>query len=192
MKSILQKRSFVSNRVETLNFRDFINAPKVERIKKPAIDEQFRSFHPHLLNEKSRSAATIPNLNNRHNFVPISKDKSRSVTTQSAIALNPTNQRNFAPVAKGNSANEKSRSQINGKSRSLTAYSIYFNPAAFFDPTFILIGAGVLAVAILEKKLAENGYTSIASTISSILRIALPGVALLSIIYLISHSSFLL
>jgi hypothetical protein len=134
MKSILQKRSFVSKRTETLNLREFMNESKV----------------------------------------------------------GPVNQRNFEPVAKGNLANEKSRSPINGKSRSLTAYSIYFNPAAFFDPTFILIGAGVLAVAVLEKKLAENGYTSIASTISSILRIALPGVALLSIIYLISHSSFLL
>lgn len=72
------------------------------------------------------------------------------------------------------------------------AYSLYINPAAFFDPTFILIGLGVLAVAILEKKLAENGLISIASFLSNILRLALPGVALASIIYLINHSSFLL
>ncbi|RYI25090.1 hypothetical protein EVU96_25085 [Bacillus infantis] len=138
MKSILQKRSFVSNRTETLDFKDFITGLKVERSKKPV------------------------------------------------------NERNFAPVGKGKLINEKFRSSLNEKYRPVKAYSIYFNPAAFFDPTFILIGAGVLAVAILEKKLAENGYTSIASAISSILRIALPGVALLSIIYLISHSSFLL
>lgn len=77
-------------------------------------------------------------------------------------------------------------------SKNLTAYSLYINPAAFFDPTFILIGAGVVVVAILEKKLAENGLISIASFLSNILRLALPGVALGSIIYLINHSSFLL
>jgi hypothetical protein len=78
------------------------------------------------------------------------------------------------------------------KRGNLTAYSLYFNPAAFFDPTFILIGAGVVAVAILEKKLAENGLISIASFLSTILRLALPVVALGSIIYLINHASFLL
>lgn len=72
------------------------------------------------------------------------------------------------------------------------AYSLYINPAAFFDPTFILIGCGVVAVAVLEKKLAETGLISIASFLSNILRLALPGVALGSIIYLINHASFLL
>ncbi|RVP93284.1 hypothetical protein [Sinorhizobium meliloti] len=78
------------------------------------------------------------------------------------------------------------------KRTNLTAYSLYINPAAFFDPTFILIGCGVVAVAVLEKKMAENGLVSIASFLSTVLRLALPGVALGSIIYLINHSSFLL
>lgn len=78
------------------------------------------------------------------------------------------------------------------KKPNFTAYSLYINPAAFFDPTFILIGCGVVAVAVLEKKLAETGLISIASFLSNILRLALPGVALGSIIYLINHASFLL
>lgn len=78
------------------------------------------------------------------------------------------------------------------KRGNLTAYSLYLNPAAFFDPTFILIGAGIVAVAVLEKKLADNGLISIASFLSTVLRLSLPAVALGSIIYLINHASFLL
>ncbi|MBN6890050.1 hypothetical protein ACUXCC_005543 [Cytobacillus horneckiae] len=85
------------------------------------------------------------------------------------------------------------RSQNPVKLRSsITAYSLYINPGAFFDPTFILIGAGIVVIAILEKKLAESGLISIASLLSYILRLALPGVALGSIIYLINHAAFLL
>lgn len=78
------------------------------------------------------------------------------------------------------------------KRRSPIVYSFYFNPAAFFDPTFILIGAGIVLVAVIEKKFADNGLISIASFLSAVLRISLPIVALGSIIYLIEHSSFLL
>lgn len=78
------------------------------------------------------------------------------------------------------------------KQRDLKLYSLYFNPLALFDPTFILIGAGVVLVAIGEKFLADNGFVFVASALSSILRLALPVVAAGSLIYLISHSSFLL
>lgn len=87
---------------------------------------------------------------------------------------------------------EEPNKTYTSKRANITAYSLYINPAAFFDPTFILIGVGVVAVAVLEKKLAESGLLSIASFLSNILRLALPGVALGSIIYLINHSSFLL
>jgi hypothetical protein len=72
------------------------------------------------------------------------------------------------------------------------AYSIAFNPLMLFDPTFILIGAGVVLVAVLEKQLAGNGYVFIAAALDSILKIAFPIVAVGSMIYLFSHSSFLL
>lgn len=78
------------------------------------------------------------------------------------------------------------------KRQDLTAYSLYINPLAFIDVNFILIAVCVVLVAICEKKLAENGFTFIASSISGILRIAFPVIAAGSLIYLISQSSFLL
>jgi hypothetical protein len=74
----------------------------------------------------------------------------------------------------------------------IKAYSIAFNPLMLFDPTFILIGAGVVLVAVLEKQLASNGFVFFAAAIDSILKIAFPIVAVGSMIYLLSHSSFLL
>jgi hypothetical protein len=73
--------------------------------------------------------------------------------------------------------------------QSYTAYSMFINPLALFDPTFFLIGAAVVLVAVLEKQLANNDQVFIASALSGILRIAFPVVAAGSIIYLISHSS---
>lgn len=73
--------------------------------------------------------------------------------------------------------------------QSFTAYSLYINPLALIDPTFLIIGAAVVLVAILEKQLANNDFLFIASALSGILRIAFPVVAAGSIIYLISHSS---
>lgn len=71
------------------------------------------------------------------------------------------------------------------------AYSLYINPLAFFDPTFFLIGAAVVVVAILEKQLANHGLIFVASAISGILRIAFPVVAAGSFFYLLSHVNFL-
>lgn len=96
---------------------------------------------------------------------------------------------NFKDFMKG-----KKESNISNtlKRQDLKLYSLYFNPLALFDPTFILIGAGVVLVAIGEKFLADNGFVFVASALSSILRLALPLVAAGSLVYLISHSSFLL
>lgn len=71
--------------------------------------------------------------------------------------------------------------------RNLTAYSLYINPLAFFDVNFMLIGAGVVLVAVIEKKLAENGIIGIAAILSSVLHMALPVVAFGSVFYLISQ-----
>lgn len=87
---------------------------------------------------------------------------------------------------------ERPKLNLERYTKNITAYSLYINPLAFFDLNFILIGAGVILIAVLEKKLAENGLVFIASSISSILRIAFPVVAAASIIYLISQSTFLL
>jgi hypothetical protein len=71
-------------------------------------------------------------------------------------------------------------------------YSIAFNPLMLFDPTFFFIGAGVVLVAVLEKQLANNGFVFIAESISLILGIAFPIVAVGSMIYLLSQLSFVL
>ena len=87
---------------------------------------------------------------------------------------------------------KKERSELLGMRPKNIAYSLYINPLAFFDPTFIAIGAGIVLVAVIEHQLAKNGLIFLASGLSTILRIAFPIVAAASIIYLISHSSFLL
>jgi hypothetical protein len=85
----------------------------------------------------------------------------------------------------------KLRETPGSKLSSAKAYSIAFNPLMLFDPTFILIGAGVFLVAILEKQLANNGFLFIAAALDSIFKIAFPIVAVGAMIYLFSHSSFL-
>lgn len=75
--------------------------------------------------------------------------------------------------------------------QSFKAYSIYINPLAIFDPTFFVVGAAVVIVAILEKQLASHGMVFIASAISGILRIAFPVVAAASFFYLLTHVNFL-
>lgn len=77
------------------------------------------------------------------------------------------------------------------KRRDFKAYSLYINPIAFFDWRFALVASAVVLVAVLEKKLAENGLTFIASAISGVLRVSFPVIAAASILYLLSHLSFL-
>jgi len=105
------------------------------------------------------------------------------------IVLNRKETLNFRDFMKGKMNPSKSE---HFKRQDLKLYSLYFNPLALFDPTFILIGAGVVLVAVGEKFLADNGFVFVASALSSILRLALPLVAAGSLVYLISHSSFLL
>jgi hypothetical protein len=71
--------------------------------------------------------------------------------------------------------------------RHISAYSIYINPLAFFDVHFILATGCVVLVAVLEKKLADNGIIGAAAVLSGVLRLSLPIVSLGSILYLISH-----
>ncbi|MEK4886402.1 hypothetical protein NST81_17340 [Bacillus sp. FSL W8-0223] len=76
------------------------------------------------------------------------------------------------------------------KQQALAAYSLH--PLSVIDVNFILIATGIVLVAIFEKMLAEKGLLNIASSISSILRIAFPVTAAGSIIYLLSHAPYLL
>ncbi|WP_342432601.1 hypothetical protein [Neobacillus sp. FSL H8-0543] len=70
--------------------------------------------------------------------------------------------------------------------RNLTAYSLYINPLALFDVHFMLAAGAVVLVAVLEKKLADNGIIGPAAIISGILKIGFPLVAFGSILILIS------
>ncbi|WP_270583832.1 hypothetical protein [Bacillus smithii] len=76
------------------------------------------------------------------------------------------------------------------KRHALAVYSLH--PLSTIDVNFILIATGIVLVAICEKKIAEKGFLNIASSISSILRIAFPVTAAGSIIYLLSHAPYLL
>lgn len=86
---------------------------------------------------------------------------------------------------------ELPRFNLGSSNTNIKAYSLYINPLAFFEPTFFLIGAAVVVVAILEKQLANHGLIFVASAISGILRIAFPVVAAGSFFYLLSHVNFL-
>jgi hypothetical protein len=70
--------------------------------------------------------------------------------------------------------------------RTLPVYSLYINPLAFFDIHFMMAAGAVVLVAILEKKLAENGIINLAAILSGVLQVAFPAVAFASIIILIS------
>lgn len=70
--------------------------------------------------------------------------------------------------------------------RNLNAYSLYINPLAFFDVHFFIAATSVVLIAVLEKKLAENGVIGMAAVLSGALRIGFPLVALASILLLIS------
>jgi hypothetical protein len=72
------------------------------------------------------------------------------------------------------------------KQKSFVAYSLYINPLAFFDVHFLLAAGCVVLVAILEKKLADNGIIEPAAILSGILKIGFPLVAFGSILVLIS------
>lgn len=72
------------------------------------------------------------------------------------------------------------------RKKNIVAYSLYINPLAFFDVHFMLAAGCVVLVAILEKKLAENGIISLAAILSGALQIAFPLIALGSILILIS------
>jgi hypothetical protein len=74
----------------------------------------------------------------------------------------------------------------NGIRNNITAYSLYINPLAFFDGHFIIAAGCVVLVAVLEKKLADNGIIGAAAVLSGVLRLSLPIVGLVSILYLIS------
>lgn len=78
------------------------------------------------------------------------------------------------------------------KKKPVIAYSLVINPLALIDPTFLFIGVGVVVVALAEKKLADSGFISIASFISSTLQIAIPVVAMLALVHLIQSLSIFL
>lgn len=69
--------------------------------------------------------------------------------------------------------------------RNLTAYSLVINPLAFFDLNFMIAAGAVVVVAVLERKLAENGI-GFAAFLSGFLHIAFPVIAFGSILFLIS------
>lgn len=68
---------------------------------------------------------------------------------------------------------------------------IPLNPAAMIDPTFITIGAGVILVALIEKRLANSDNVGIAAFISAFLRISFPAFGLAALWYLVNGLKFL-
>lgn len=82
--------------------------------------------------------------------------------------------------------NDLYRTHQHNSRHNLTAYSLVINPLAFFDIHFLLAAGVVVLVAVLEKKLAENGIIGPAAIISGVLKVGFPLVAFISILILIS------
>jgi hypothetical protein len=62
-------------------------------------------------------------------------------------------------------------------------------PLALVDTKFILLGAGIVGVAIVEKKLAQYGFISIAEIVFKTANILLPTVGIGVALYLIAKVS---
>lgn len=75
------------------------------------------------------------------------------------------------------------------KNQPTTLYSL--SPLAFIDINFLLIGSGIVLIAVIEKALADSGMVTAAAIISGIFHIGFPIAALGSIYYVIASSSFL-
>lgn len=99
---------------------------------------------------------------------------------------NRTKTIDFKAFCKGITKNEESQSGYTHNCRTITAYSLAINPLAFFDVHFMLAAGAVVLVAVLERKLAENGIINLAAVLSGALRIAFPVVAFASLLVLIS------
>jgi hypothetical protein len=69
---------------------------------------------------------------------------------------------------------------------SFTAYSLFINPLILIDVKFLIAVGCVILVAVLEKKLAENGIIAPAALIAGIIKIGFPVAAFVSILALIS------
>jgi hypothetical protein len=69
---------------------------------------------------------------------------------------------------------------------SFTAYSLFINPLILIDVKFLIAVGCVILVAVLEKKLAENGIIAPAALIAGIIKIGFPVAAFVSILVLIS------
>lgn len=68
---------------------------------------------------------------------------------------------------------------------------IPLKPVAMIDPTFIAIGAGVLLIALIEKRLNTFDNVGIAAFISAFLRISFPAFGLVALWYLVNDLKFL-
>lgn len=169
MRNTLQKVSIDLNHKETFRLKAFMRKR----------NSSFQGMHEIVQSSLSK-VGYAPQLKFEPGSISSILWRSLKVDSPKLESQNPDGQRES--LLKINSEKVKLPSLI-------TAYSFYFNPAAFFDPTFILIGAGIVFVAILEKKLADNGLISIASFLSTVLRLSIPAVALGSIIYLINQAS---
>lgn len=172
VKTRLLKFPFASSSIETIDFKKFCagGSPEYIRAKKILAECGLHKSAETFKIEKSYNDAIIGDIED-FEVLPV---RSALKFKESTKPCHPQN--------------AKLRSAANGKFRSLTAYSLYINPFAFFDVHFMLIAGTVVLVAVLERAIAQSGMIEIASLLSSALKIAFPMVAIGSIIYLIGHT----
>jgi hypothetical protein len=78
----------------------------------------------------------------------------------------------FREFMKGNTEPVKKKKCTT--SYSMNAYSLVITPGMFLDPTFILIGGGVVVLAVTEKMFGISGHTEIAEMIGKIFKFVFP------------------
>ena len=93
----------------------------------------------------------------------------------------------FKEFLKGNVSNRKRPSVFPSP---IYSFFIPLHPSMFIDTTFLAVAAGVVAVALLERALADHGHVAFAEAIYTFLKLSLPIVGFAAMYFLISQLSF--
>lgn len=93
----------------------------------------------------------------------------------------------FKKFMKGEYRKNKATSPLSSQLNSF----IPVHPAMFVDSTFIMVGVGVVLVALLERTLANHGHVAIAEAMHTILKMAFPIVGFAAMWFLVKQITFM-
>jgi hypothetical protein len=168
MKTKALNSQFFFNPVETLDFKTFCEGGSPEYVTAKQKLKELYQKHQEGVGCCAVSSQLKVEPSGFHRFVESRRQKHKS-----------SNVANFGEISLLNVKEPTKRP-------SFPVFSLYINPLALFDIHFLLAAGCVVLVAILEKKLADNGIIAPAAILNGILKVGFPLVAFGSILVLIS------